>query len=51
LLKANPEKIEWYYLSFNPNAIDLLEAKPDKINWVYLSANPSIFEFGGYLLK
>ena len=26
-------KIEWIYLSSNPNAIHLLEKNPDKINW------------------
>ena len=36
----NVEKLDWTYLSKNPNAIDLLEANPDKINWRYLSSNP-----------
>ena len=34
-------KIDWYYLSKNPNAIHLLEKNVDKINWNYLSANPN----------
>ena len=37
-------KINWYYLSLNPNAIHLLKNNQDKINWNYLSKNPSIFE-------
>ena len=30
-------KINWEYLSFNPNAIELLKKNKDKINWNYLS--------------
>ena len=41
LLEANPDKIDWYYLSGNPNAIHLLEANPDKIDWYHLSTNPN----------
>jgi hypothetical protein len=26
-------KIEWYSLSYNPNAMELLKANPNKINW------------------
>ena len=37
------DKINWYYLSRNPNAIHLLEQNQDKIVWHYLSSNPSIF--------
>ena len=51
LLKENPLKIDWYQLSANENAIELLEAeileaklKKDtnnrKINWYQLCANP-----------
>jgi len=49
LLKKNPDKINWFYLSVNPNAIQLLQENknaikllkenPDKINWFQLSAN------------
>ena len=35
----NKDKIDWSYLSDNPNAIDLLENNIDKIDWVYLSRN------------
>ena len=35
------EKIDWYALSANPNAIHLLEKNMDKINWDLLSANPN----------
>jgi hypothetical protein len=31
-LEANPEKIDWSYLSENPNAIQLLETNLDKID-------------------
>ena len=37
----NPNKINWSYLSSNPDAIHLLEKNPDKINWNQLSANPA----------
>ena len=40
----NQDKIDWYYLSSNPNAISILEQNLDKINWIQLSENPSIFE-------
>jgi len=36
----NPDNIEWWYLSSNPEAIDLLEANQDKIDWRELSMNP-----------
>ena len=34
------EKLYWYYLSANPNAIYLLEQNKNKINWVCLTTNP-----------
>ena len=37
-------KIDWYYLSRNPNAIHFLEQNLDKIKWYYLSENPPIFK-------
>jgi len=37
-LEEHPEKINWFYLSANPNAIHLLEANPEKIDWFNLSA-------------
>ena len=40
----NPDKIIWWCLSTNPNAIPLLEKNQDKINWNILYLNPSIFE-------
>ena len=39
LLEANPDKINWMYLSGNLNAIHLLESNPDKIDWRHLSLN------------
>jgi hypothetical protein len=51
-LEQNREKIDWNWLSKNPNAIHLLEQNPEKIDWHYLSKNPSIFENNyGYVLK
>jgi hypothetical protein len=39
-----PEKLDWVFLSGNPNAIDLLRANRDKIDWEMLSANPSAMD-------
>ena len=41
MLEQNIDKIDWNYLSLNPNAIHLLEKNFDKINWNYLSKNPN----------
>ena len=35
------DKINWYLLSRNLNAINLLEYNLDKINWDNLSENPN----------
>jgi len=35
------DKIDWSYLSQNPNAIDLLKDNQDKINWSQLCLNPN----------
>ena len=35
------EKLNWWFISKNPNYIDLLEENPDYINWTWLSENPS----------
>jgi len=32
-LEKYPDKINWYFLSGNPNAIHLLEKNLNKINW------------------
>jgi hypothetical protein len=34
-------KLNWYFLSSNPNAISLLEDNFDNIDWFYLSSNPN----------
>jgi hypothetical protein len=55
-LKANPDKLDWFWLSDNPEAISLLEAKikeppivnkkkysydyHNKIVWEFISGNP-----------
>ena len=38
------DKIDWDYLSENPNAIELLKENQDKINWNHLSKNPNAIE-------
>jgi hypothetical protein len=40
----NKDKINWSYLSLNPNAIDLLKDNQDKIDWYLLSANPNAID-------
>jgi hypothetical protein len=37
-------KINWEFLSANPNAIELLRENPKKIDWKQLSANPNAIE-------
>ena len=37
-------KLNWNYLSSNPNAIKLLKENPDKIDWDYLSSNKNAIE-------
>jgi hypothetical protein len=41
LLEQNQDKIDWEYLTLNPNAIHLLEQNQDKIDWLYLNINPN----------
>ena len=38
------EKLNWTYLSINPNAIELLKENPDEIYWDWLSGNPNAME-------
>ena len=47
----NRDKIHWYYLCQNPNAISLLEENQDKLYWFILSTNPSIFTYDYHLMK
>jgi hypothetical protein len=37
-------KVNWEYLSMNPNAIELLRANPSKIDWRALSMNPNAID-------
>ena len=37
-------KLEWFYLSTNPNAIKLLQENQNKINWCLLSLNNNEIE-------
>jgi hypothetical protein len=39
ILENNLDKIDWCYLSENPNAIHILEKNIDKINWNFLCSN------------
>ncbi len=41
ILEKNLDKIDWNFLSMNPEAIHILEKNPDKINWKWLSENPA----------
>jgi hypothetical protein len=34
-------RIDWDYLSYNPNAIPILEKNLDKVVWYYLLRNPN----------
>ena len=40
-MEKNQDKVNWYWLSQNPNAIHLLERNPTRINWYGLSVNPN----------
>jgi len=40
-LEKYKDKIDWFWLSENPNAIHLLEKNMDKINWILFSKNPN----------
>jgi hypothetical protein len=44
LLRENPDKIYWPWLSVNPAGVELLNENRDKINWHDLSVNPEIFD-------
>jgi len=39
LLLANPERINWTFLSENPAAIELLKAHPSRVNIICLCCN------------
>jgi hypothetical protein len=51
VLEQNIDKIFWYYLSSNKNAIHLLKKNIDKVIWFWISFNPSIFEIDYKYLK
>jgi len=44
LLTQNQDKINWKWLSRNPNAMDLLIQNLDKIDWKWLSCNPNAMD-------
>jgi hypothetical protein len=39
------DKLNWKYLSYNPNAIYYFEKSKDIINWDYLSCNPDAIHY------
>jgi hypothetical protein len=41
MLEKNLDKVNWCYLSGNPNAISILEKNMDKVYWNGLSYNPN----------
>ena len=45
------DKVNWEWLSENPNAIHLLEQNTDKVDWDTLSKNPSIFTYDYEAMK
>ncbi len=44
-------KIDWYSLSRNTNAIELLKENKNKINWNCFSKNPNIFTYNYIKIK
>jgi len=40
-LENNLDKVNWQYLSGNPNAIHILKNNLDKVHWHSLSVNPN----------
>ena len=50
-MKENQDKIIWWALSENPNAIELLKENQDKINWTNFSENPNIFTYDYIKMK
>ena len=40
-MEKNLDKVDWYYLSLNPNAIPILEKNLDNVDWSRLSRNPN----------
>jgi len=51
LLKRNPDKIDWCFLSLNPSkeAIPILRANPSKIDWTYMAHNPNVMEYADFI--
>ena len=41
---VNIDKIEWFSLSYNQNAVELLKENQDKIDWEALSFNKNAIE-------
>ena len=43
-LIANPQYINWAWISANPSAMELIHANPDKININTLNSNPNAID-------
>jgi len=41
MLEKNLDKVDWYMLSENPNAIHIFEKNMDKVDWNWLSQSPN----------
>jgi hypothetical protein len=48
-LKANPQYINWDFISSNPFAMDLIHENPDKVNNSMLQLNPNSFTTNWFL--
>ena len=53
IIQENIDKLNWKYLSKNPNAIHLLEENLDKIDWneLSLNTNENLWNENIYVLK
>ena len=49
ILEKYPENINWYMLSENPKAINILKNNINKIKWNYIKNNPSIYTIDNVL--
>jgi hypothetical protein len=51
MLEKNLDKVNWYILSSNLNAIPILEKNLDKVDWGSLSRNSNIFAYDYNAIK
>ena len=45
------DKVDWYFLSMNPNAIPIMENNMGKVKWSLLPFNTGIFELDMDFIK